>query len=75
MRGILSPRYIIRPSLDSFGGFLQLGRIIEGFSVLLECGLYSWGFGIAYDLDLFLYSVFIVYTTFGGFHIIPESIL
>jgi hypothetical protein len=47
-------------------GLLPLGRIIEGFSLLLERGFSGWGFGIAYGLDLYLYSVFIVYPTFGG---------
>ena len=74
-RGILSPRYIIQLSLDSFGGFLQLGQIIEGFSLLLERGFSNWGFGIAYGLDLFLYSSFIVYSTSGGFHLLPGRFL
>jgi len=74
MRGILSPQSIILPILDSFGGFLQLGRIIEGFSLLLERGFSSWGFGIAYDLDLFLYLAFIVYSTSGGVHLLLRSI-
>jgi hypothetical protein len=40
-RGLLSLGSIIWQSLDSFGVFLQLGRIIKGFSYQLECGIFQ----------------------------------
>ena len=40
-RGLLLPRSIFWRSLDSFGVFLQWGRIIEGFSYLLERGIFQ----------------------------------